>query len=1452
MRKLLPYEHQLIESLGITKEQYLEFVAIQQEYKDPKVGTALDVRNADGGATVAIILTVVGILFQVGAALLAPKPEIPDISDRRRRNREQRFAPTFGFNSTQELASYGDPVNLVYTNQNPSGNVRVAGSLVWSAVDSFGSTQFMRLVLALGASEIKEIDYKKTAFGQLSFTDLDRENIYVFEGVNKPPIFNNFVDGFAGKTRYPQLLKPSTDGHPAFMCLNYGFRTHLRHRLGFSQAYTPTSHASLGVFDAIPINVDVTTRNKKGKTESENIEVKLRSGYEDNNIWRNAPSTGASFKKGDKIVVFFNDLSHPGNDKDPRDAARDLRRQMAETLDFGSTYMLGAAKFRLEGYIGSDRIVTKSDEVEAKFVCVETGQVPSADYDTVKPIQYTEDELDEIETKFQETLDILNGDENVTTGIKLKVRKGGAYAVNMEFNGTIKVEWTPKYKSEVSLNYNSKNGQENVNLATRLGKVTQYFPKAGSIAYTNDLIGQTNAGFGNDENEDNDLVIKTKTLRKKAKKQKKALKQLVDDIKAGIFDGGEAGEQIPNITFQYTDSIDTYNVYRNGGSSTNVVPGNAFEGRGPNGQTWLSTVTCFGLSQFDFDRFFANHVPTDTTHKDVETGSSREPYCYTFRYRASDGVLHFFNFTGIQDDRTDIIFPNDQKLKNRRTKLQNAIEKTQNAKNDNTDLNKNTIKIKKDSVVDPNANRVVLQRSTSPHPPEYNDFQDALKKEDERRSKVEERINKLISQRRAEAISIIENDIELINQFLEELPADEQIPDRVGKKEVRKKLKALRTEKHEARNTLEAYLDEWPKLFTETLDNRFFTKCLVKAESAAYTTINKCHAVIFSLKSRLYRRISGRQKKYADRKVDGYSNSDNGVKSRIAFFRFFYRQVGTTNYINVPHIFAIRHGSDADFYTQFTFFCERQEKWEFKFEPVFDMQAEIRNRSFFNYFFLENTDKISIQNVTDNAAVDSGTSGEFRIAFPGRVVSYSSARKYFPDEEERGPYLTNEWDMFSVNSDTQVQFSFESGPEIKLTAVTEQQLDADYVNKYKKMQMMSLGAFAGRGIQDLRNVTALVTEGKKCRTVENTNAAANSSSYAPDIFVDTVLDPDNGIGKYVDVVNVDTTSLSLAKSFCKNNKLPLHELAGKNNLEFFMDGIIADVGSWREFWVNNAPFSLLELARKNGIDTLVPALPCKNSGEAADNNGVPVEVPISALFTTGNILEDSYKEEFLNYGTATEDIIASVIYREYNDKEIFSTKQSVDVHRNDPEFSASSAIRETFDLSQFVSQREQAIMFGKLLCNQRRYIRKGIEFRTFPSEAVIEPGDFVFVDIGLQDWDRYSAGVVMENGELNTPLSDAPINGTYEFLFYNPATGDVAKRSSVTVTNNDTAFNAFAGYMFVMGIEKPQKRVYRVTEIAIEEEGEVAIKAIEYPCFVESGRLCARIADFRATNFEVS
>ena len=264
MRKLLPYEHQLVEALGVTKEEYLDFLVAQEEYIDPKIGTALDVRNTGGEA--ALVLTIIGILFQVGAALLAPKPEIP--GSEKRRNRQQRFAPSFGFNSTQELASYGDPVNLVYTNQNEKGNVRVAGSLVWSAIENFGSTQFMQLTVALGASKIKEIDYTKTAFGQAALVDLDKQSAFIFsksEGVEGRPNFGDIQAGFGTKDLYPKRLKP-VDAKPAFQIV-----THNDKKFGFSQAYTPSTSTSLGVFDAIPINVDVITRNKKDRLRKNSI-----------------------------------------------------------------------------------------------------------------------------------------------------------------------------------------------------------------------------------------------------------------------------------------------------------------------------------------------------------------------------------------------------------------------------------------------------------------------------------------------------------------------------------------------------------------------------------------------------------------------------------------------------------------------------------------------------------------------------------------------------------------------------------------------------------------------------------------------------------------------------------------------------------------------------------------------------------------------------------------------------------------------------------------------------------------------------------------------------------------------------------------------------------------------------------------------------------------------------
>ena len=89
--------------------------------------------------------------------------------------------------------------------------------------------------------------------------------------------------------------------------------------------------------------------------------------------------------------------------------------------------------------------------------------------------------------------------------------------------------------------------------------------------------------------------------------------------------------------------------------------------------------------------------------------------------------------------------------------------------------------------------------------------------------------------------------------------------------------------------------------------------------------------------------------------------------------------------------------------------------------------------------------------------------------------------------------------------------------------------------------------------------------------------------------------------------------------------------------------------------------------------------------------------------------------------------------------------------------------------------------------------------------------------------------------------------------FYDPNTGEV-RSSSHAVTGNVAAGidQANIGLMFVMGASKPDKRVYRVTDVAIEEDGEISVRAVEYPCFEEGGETRARIGDFRSSNFEVS
>ena len=172
----------------------------------------------------------------------------------------------------------------------------------------------------------------------------------------------------------------------------------------------------------------------------------------------------------------------------------------------------------------------------------------------------------------------------------------------------------------------------------------------------------------------------------------------------------------------------------------------------------------------------------------------------------------------------------------------------------------------------------------------------------------------------------------------------------------------------------------------------------------------------------------------------------------------------------------------------------------------------------------------------------------------------------------------------------------------------------------------------------------------------------------------------------------------------------------------------------------------------------------------------------------------------------------------------------------------SDAVQQTFDLSDWVTQRRQAELYGRFLCQQRRHLKRGIEFRTVPSDNFVAPGAYVFVDAGINRWDGIRTGVVEDGGRLNTPLAAPVLDGSYKVLTYK--SGELPSQSVVTVTDGVAPMLAGkAGHLFTLGLAQTSKRVYRVAEVRMEESGELTVKATEHPTDRNLLSLAADLSD---------
>jgi len=1246
MRKLLPYEHQLIETLGITEEEYWQFYLAQQKYADVKTGTVLDIRNDVG--VVALVLTIVGTLAQVGAALLAPKPEVPNAAVAKR-TRNAIFAPRYGFNSFQEVARYGEPINLVYTNideNTTGGGIRVNTSLVWSAVQSFGASQYIQMQAVVGAGEIEQFAYERTAFGQATLRDFAAQRFWLYGNNNGGPlVFSDFKSIQGGSSLYDPALDGQAGGVPIYRASRGGTNV----VDGFSQAFSPSSNNTLGLYSVVPINVWVLERKEDGTLlrEKENGIIKAQAKDElgisipsrtinGTNYWPgdwfNLYGGGPrpAFPVGAEIEIVF-DEDDGKIREDAEEAALNYRSSLISTIDASSLYKLGAAKFQL---VRVDNGRDRRAEAKFSFRCVEPGVLCEEDYN--------------IKSYLQKELDL---EED------LELAKASLITLETERN-----TWSPELSSPAAqAEYDA--------LTAEKEKLDDQIEGATAI-----LDGSIDSG----------------------------------DLDA-IYDAAKAANAFPGLLGRL-DGIDQ-----------------SIEEK----ESRISDLT---------DAIAEEKTKAQPDTNKINDWRDRRA---TRRREARE----------LRQERKDLL-----------GKLSNRVLKYGLYQGNSTVLGKKDLR----------GERKILKRQ---------------------RRALEQRL------------------AELSKTFIDTEKEAARLAD------WERRYQALQNSIAEIEKQLRN---------PQSFNDHFNVKCLAKIDEITYSTITNCDIVDFALKSKIFKRISGRQSVYGETKEPKHKDADNGLRPRTAMFWLLYKQAGSSDaYKRVRTVFAIRKGVETENYTGLRFVFASKGKWAFKMEPIIDLAAELRTHNGGQDIPIAYLETRNYKNSEGGNTINIG--GDGFIYFRGRLLQ---TEKRLPPIN-RNPGFVDEWGVFSMRSDTQIAFSFDNGPEIALAAVTEQQTEFFSPLLYKNLSMLGFNAYSGKGIQDLRSLSAYVTKGKKVRKIDdngNYGGIVSSTSYAPEIFLDTVLDEENGIGAYANINGIDLPSLGIAMKFCKANN-------------YHMDCVIAEPQSWREFWATVAPFSLLEFVKIGGREALLPAVPYDTYGNVSSI------VTISALFNQGNILEDSYKEEFIDYGDNTEDLIATIVYRGTEDDDSFASNTSVEIKLKDAD--EASCIRQTFDLSNFVSRRTQAIQYGTLLCQQRRHSRRAVEFKTFPTESPVAPGSYIYVQTDQNQWDSLTSGVVEANGQLNLPLSEAITSASREALIYKGGQG-VKNLGTISIVNNASdALLAYEGWLIVLGNQLTSKRVFRVTEVAMEEEGEVTIKATEHPCEEVGGTTFSKIVQFDANSFDI-
>lgn len=543
------------------------------------------------------------------------------------------------------------------------------------------------------------------------------------------------------------------------------------------------------------------------------------------------------------------------------------------------------------------------------------------------------------------------------------------------------------------------------------------------------------------------------------------------------------------------------------------------------------------------------------------------------------------------------------------------------------------------------------------------------------------------------------------------------------------------------------------------------------------------------------------------------------VAERYSFFRISYREAGTASaFTELSNAYGIRSSTSQSVFNYIQLDMNAIKQWEFQFEPL--SGYEIRNHFNGDLYILEArpapltafTDSgvtVSMSGYLLGTRTDTNMPYQFSITAGRRSqalsdLGYNTNDANYPSGEYS---LIDTWGKLAESFIYEEINSTAQSPEHEITYMNEI-VPNDTLPVYDSLALLGLNISSSVEWQQFSQFSCYVTGGKTCRRLRDSNTVG-ATHLLPDIAWDLMTNKTYGKGELITDGLIDLDSFKDSADWCQARN-------------YFFDGAVADQVNLRQWSADMAAAHLLIFGECNGQYFLKPAMP--HSG-----GNLTEPVTIVGLFTAGNIVENSFKLQYLEQEDRSP-IQVSVRYREerastdLSNPGIFPTVREVLVR----EASASSDIeRESLDVSDFATNRDHAIDAAKFIIRMRRIPTHTISFQTSFEGVLMKmtPGDYIQIALQSVPYSSFNNGVVTTEGTL---VSTSPIAAGSTSVVAWDGSNDNPPIATTLIVNADGTASP-TGVVFTAATDDTSTNTYQIESISPAQDGTYTIDAVHMP-----------------------